>query len=105
MQSPIPLTLVPFATFSLFHTLTFIRSMLPKPASAAKKTDSTASKNGAGADSARTSSPSAATGGPAAQFSKTLQVWIKKNYETAMLFVSYYEVIVIAGRVLLGAVT
>lgn len=74
--------------------------MLPKPPSSAKKTDSTASKNGA-----TSSSTPAATGGPAAQFSKTLQVWIKKNYETAMLFVSYYEVIVIAGRVLLGALT
>jgi len=79
--------------------------MLPKPPSSAKKTDSTASKNGAAADASKGSSAATATGGPAAQFSKTLQVWIKKNYETAMLFVSYYEVIVIAGRVLLGAVT
>lgn len=103
MQSPIPFTLIPFATFSLFHTLTFIRSLLPKPPSSAKKTDATTagSKNGATADK---SSPATA-GGPAAQFSKTLQVWIKKNYETAMLFVSYYEVIVITGRVVLGALT
>lgn len=82
--------------------------MLPKPpSSSAKKTDATASasaKNGASTDaSAKSSTPG--TGGAAAQFSKTLKVWIKKNYETAMLFVSYYEVIVITGRVILGALT
>lgn len=39
IQKPIPLTLIPFATFSLFHTLTFVRSLLPKPPASAKKTD------------------------------------------------------------------
>ncbi|KAL7008668.1 Transmembrane nucleoporin [Cystobasidiomycetes sp. EMM_F5] len=93
-DKPIPLALVPFATFSLFHTLTFVRTLLPKPSAPAKKTDKPSS----------TPAPPPASG-PAVELNKRLQVWIKKNYEGAMIFVSYFEVVVIMGRVLLGAIT
>jgi hypothetical protein len=73
--------------------------MLPKPVAASKKTDTTSSSSASAEDKAKVAA------GQAGNLNKKLQVWIKKNYETAMVFVSYYEVIVIAGRVLLGAVT
>ncbi|KAH8923105.1 hypothetical protein BT69DRAFT_1350386 [Atractiella rhizophila] len=82
-RSPIYVTMLPFATFSLFHTLTFIRTnVLPKAPSG--------------------SSAAPATGAAAA--SQKLQVWIKANYETAMLFVSYVESVAVMGRLLLGVV-
>lgn len=34
-----------------------------------------------------------------------LQAWVKAHYEQAMLFVSFVEVVVVFGRVLLGAIT
>ncbi|CAD6580631.1 MAG: hypothetical protein CYPHOPRED_001313 [Cyphobasidiales sp. Tagirdzhanova-0007] len=95
-EKPIPLTLIPFATFSLFHTLTFVRSLLPKPPAAAKKTDK---------PSPAGQTPPAQAGGMAVEINKRLQVWVKKNYEGAMLFVSYFEVIAVMGRVILGGVT
>lgn len=67
---------MPFATFSLFHTLTFVRSMLPKaPAGAngAKKGDKPGTTAGADKKATAGASPAAA-GGPAAQLNKTLQV-------------------------------
>ncbi|KAL8291685.1 hypothetical protein RQP46_001943 [Phenoliferia psychrophenolica] len=92
-QKPIYVTLVPFATFSLFHTLTFIRTtVLPKPPS----------------------TPAAAAGAPkptpppatlSTKASKQIQAWVKAHYEQAMLFVSYVEVVIVFGRVFLGAVT
>lgn len=92
---------MPFATFSLFHTATFIRTNLPKPPSTAGAKKSTAGTSTAEKDKA---APAAATQpiGFAANLNKTLQVWIKKNYEGAMRFVAYYEVIVLMGRVLFG---
>lgn len=33
------------------------------------------------------------------------QTWVKAHYEQAMLFVSFVEVVVVFGRVLLGAIT
>ncbi|GAA5827598.1 hypothetical protein JCM3770_005939 [Rhodotorula araucariae] len=91
LQKPIYLTLIPFATFSLFHALTFLRtSVLPKPPAAAGK-----------------SAPAAAAQPQTAgmKASKTIQVWVKANYEKAMLFVAFVEVVVVFGRVLLGAIT
>ena len=32
------------------------------------------------------------------------QTWVKANYEKAMLFVSFIEVVLVFGRVLLGAI-
>ncbi|GAA97703.1 uncharacterized protein L969DRAFT_68040 [Mixia osmundae IAM 14324] len=86
-NKPIQASLIPFATFSLFHTLTFARTiLLPKPpaASSSKKDASPASAG--------------------ANLSKSIQTWVKKNYEHAMLFVSFVELGVMA-QVTLGALT
>ncbi|GAA5903079.1 hypothetical protein JCM6882_006961 [Rhodosporidiobolus microsporus] len=93
MQKPIYITLLPFATFSLFHTLTFLRtSVLPKvPAAPAKSSSSSAAPQ-----------PPLAGG---AKLSKMIQVWVKANYEKAMLFVAFVEVLFVFGRLLLGAIT
>jgi len=88
-QPPIYITLIPFTTFSLFHTLTFVRtSFLPKIP--------TPNKDAAAA-------PVTLSGGQ--KLSKGLQVWIKNNYERAMMFVSYVEAIPIMGGLILGAIT
>ncbi|KAK4052198.1 Transmembrane nucleoporin [Microbotryomycetes sp. JL201] len=89
MQKPIYVTLIPFATFSLFHTLTFFRTtLLPKPPAAPA--------------GSKTAAPPA-TGG--AKLSKQIQSWVKANYEKAMLFVSFVEVVLVFGRILIGAIT
>ncbi|KAK4049780.1 Transmembrane nucleoporin [Microbotryomycetes sp. JL221] len=89
MQKPIYVTLIPFATFSLFHTLTFFRTtVLPKPPTAA-------------AGSKTAPQPTTAS----AKLSKQIQTWVKANYEKAMLFVSFIEVVLVFGRILLGAIT
>ncbi|KAK4700982.1 6-phosphogluconolactonase, partial [Phenoliferia sp. Uapishka_3] len=92
-QKPIYVTLIPFATFSLFHTLTFVRTtVLPKPPSTP-----------AAAPGAAKPTPPPATASTKA--SKQIQVWVKAHYEQAMLFVSYVEVVLVFGRVFLGAIT
>ncbi|CED85118.1 Uncharacterized integral membrane protein [Phaffia rhodozyma] len=94
ISKPIPLTLLPYATFSLFHTLTFLRSnLIPKffPPSAHK-------------------APAAAAGTPASvqpkaapeRISRAIQLWVKANYDTAMKFVAYVELVILL-RVTLGA--
>ncbi|BGP18843.1 hypothetical protein JCM10213_003498 [Rhodosporidiobolus nylandii] len=92
LSKPIYLTLLPFATFSLFHTLTFLRtSVLPKvPAAPA---------------GAKKDAPAAVPQSGGAKLSKGIQVWVKAHYEQAMLFVAFVEVIVVFGRLLLGAIT
>ncbi|GAA6026539.1 hypothetical protein JCM8202_002541 [Rhodotorula sphaerocarpa] len=92
LQAPIYITLIPFATFSLFHALTFLRtSVLPKPAAANR------ASGGSGAAQQQAQSAGA-------QASKVIQTWVKANYEKAMLFVAFVEVVLVFGRVLLGAV-
>ncbi|GAA5916246.1 hypothetical protein JCM5296_001176 [Sporobolomyces johnsonii] len=100
MQKPVYVTLVPFATFSLFHTLTFLRtSVLPKvPSSPPSKSSSSSASS-----SASSSSQSPASAG--ARLSKLIQTWVKAHYEQAMLFVAFVEVVVVFGRILLGAIT
>ncbi|GAA5872564.1 hypothetical protein JCM8547_006944 [Rhodosporidiobolus lusitaniae] len=91
LQKPIIVTLIPFATFSLFHTLTFLRtSVLPKAPSA---------------PSGKNAPSSQVPLGPGAKLSKAIQVWVKANYEKAMLFVAFVEVGVVFGRLLLGGIT
>ena len=81
------MTLVPFATFSLFHVLTFVRTtFLPK----------------------MPSSRDAAAGvpppiGPGANVARTIQTWVKRHYEDAMAFVSYVEVLLVFPRLFFGA--
>ncbi|GAA6003395.1 hypothetical protein JCM10207_000313 [Rhodosporidiobolus poonsookiae] len=94
LQKPIYVTLIPFATFSLFHTLTFLRtSVLPKVPSAPAGSSSAAK--------AAAAQPQT----PGAKLSKAIQVFVKSRYEQAMLFVAFAEVIVVFGRLVLGAIT
>ncbi|OCB85258.1 hypothetical protein A7U60_g7885 [Sanghuangporus baumii] len=84
MSKPIPVSLIPFATFSLFHVLTFVRSnILPHffPPT-----------------------PAATAGQPPTQhpFLKKLQGWIKANYDPAMRIVAYTELLILV-RVIFGA--
>ncbi|KAI5124468.1 hypothetical protein M0805_008351 [Coniferiporia weirii] len=86
MSKPVPVSLVPFATFSLFHALTFLRSnVLPHffPPT-----------------------PSVTAGQPVTQhpFLKKVQGWIKANYDPAMKLVAYAEMLILV-RVVLGALT
>ena len=76
---------MPYITFSLFHLLTFTRTtILPSMVPAARNADGTSSP--AGGD-----------------LSKSIQTWVKQNYDLAMRFVSYSEVIIFI-RVLFGAI-
>ncbi|GAA5822274.1 hypothetical protein JCM10212_004280 [Sporobolomyces blumeae] len=94
LTKPVAFTLLPFATFSLFHTLTFLRtSVLPKPP---------ATPSGKNASSTPAAQAPTSAG---ARLSKAIQTWVKANYESAMLFVAYVEVGLVFGRILLGAVT
>jgi hypothetical protein len=80
---PIPIALVPYAIFSLFHTLTFLRTtVIPKAL-------------GSGG------APATGSGTPTHPLSKKLQSWIKANYDYAMQAVAYTEVAILV-RVVLG---
>jgi len=82
---PTALVLVPYATFSLFHVLTFARTnVLPKFL--------TASSSSGQADRS-TQSPIA----------KSLHAWVKANYDPAMRCVAWTELLVMV-RVTVGAV-
>lgn len=77
----------------MFHTISFVRTLLPKAAAPAKKTDKTptAAQN-----------KQAAVGNKSAEYSRILGDWVKKNYNTAMVFVSYFELTAIMGRLVFG---
>ncbi|KAI3623091.1 Transmembrane nucleoporin [Malassezia furfur] len=79
---PISITLIPYITFSLFHLLTFTRTTI-LPAMVSPSADSSAPP-------------------PHSQLSKSIQTWVKENYDRAMRFVSYAEVVIFV-RVLFGA--
>ena len=82
-------TLVPYATFSTFHALGYVRSniiptVFPVPPSTASSSSGSR---------------------PVTWQAKTQQhikSWTDKNYDTAMRFVAQIEVIGIMGRLLLG---
>ncbi|KAH8120541.1 hypothetical protein DFH11DRAFT_1560633 [Phellopilus nigrolimitatus] len=86
MSKPVPVSLIPFATFSLFHVLTFLRANVllqffpPQPA--------------------------VTPGQPATPHPviKKLSVWTKANYDPAMNIVAYAELLIFV-RVALGALT
>ncbi|KAI9484337.1 hypothetical protein BDB00DRAFT_775144 [Zychaea mexicana] len=88
-SKPISVTLVPFATFSTFHALGYVRSniiptVFPVPPSTAS---------------------SSSGSGPVTWQAKTQQrikSWTDKNYDAAMRFVAQIEVVGIMGRLLLG---
>lgn len=78
-------TLIPYITFSLFHLLTFTRTtILPSVKPASQNSDGTTTP--AGGD-----------------MSKSIQSWVKQNYDVAMRFVSYAEVVIFV-RVFVGAI-
>jgi len=85
-STPVTLALIPYAIFSLFHALTFIRTTLmpqflpPAP-------------------------PATSGGAPQPHHvAKKLQVWVKANYDGAMNIVAYTEIVIFV-RVFLGALT
>ncbi|KAF8898370.1 hypothetical protein BD779DRAFT_3443 [Infundibulicybe gibba] len=83
-SKPIPVTLLPFAIFSLFHALTFTRTTLmpqflpPGP-------------------------PNAAGQPQPHSVAKKLQAWVKANYDSAMRVVALTELLIL-GRVFIGAI-
>jgi len=85
-SKPIAITLLPYAIFSLFHALTFTRTTLMPQF--------------------LPPGPPATAGGPPQPhpIAKTLQLWVKSNYDTAMRAVAYIELGIFV-RVLLGALT
>ncbi|CDS02767.1 hypothetical protein LRAMOSA00171 [Lichtheimia ramosa] len=92
-SSPITVTLVPYATFSLFHALGYVRSnIIPNVFPAAP----------AAAAAASSSSSGASTTTWQAKTQQQIKAWVDKNYETAMRFVAQIEVVGIMGRLLLG---
>ncbi|KAI8460138.1 hypothetical protein BY996DRAFT_6429740 [Phakopsora pachyrhizi] len=94
-SKPIFVALLPFAIFSTFHSLTFVRtSLLPKVPSS--------KKDPSGADRTTQISPNQQMG---ITLSRTIQTWVKENYESAMYLVAMIEVLVIQGRITLGAIT
>ncbi|KAF8640783.1 hypothetical protein AX17_000432 [Amanita inopinata Kibby_2008] len=85
-SKPITVALLPYAIFSLFHALTFTRTTLmpqflpPGP-------------------------PTSAGGPPQPHpLARKLQIWVKKNYDSAMRLVAYTELVILV-RVVLGAIT
>ncbi|KAI6136903.1 hypothetical protein F5141DRAFT_1077392 [Pisolithus sp. B1] len=83
-SKPVPLALVPFFIFSLFHALTFTRTtLMPR---------------------FLPPGPPATAGGPPQPhpLAKRLQSWVKANYDKAMRVVAYAELVILV-RVLFGA--
>ncbi|RUS34618.1 hypothetical protein BC938DRAFT_479467 [Jimgerdemannia flammicorona] len=97
-NSPILVTLIPFATFSAFHTLGYLRTnIIPTffPTNATSQATNSA---------ASSSAPTSSAGFPT-QISLAIKKWTDQNYGPAMQFVSYIEVVGVMGRLLLGAIT
>ncbi|WWD17915.1 hypothetical protein CI109_102360 [Kwoniella shandongensis] len=92
ISKPVNVSILPFATFSLFHCLTFLRTnIIPKLVPAPPP-------QAAGAQQAPR--PPALL----ENVSRKIQVWVKVNYDVAMRFVAYCEIL-IALRLVLGVVT
>ncbi|KAG8997714.1 hypothetical protein FRB93_013954 [Tulasnella sp. JGI-2019a] len=83
-SKPMALALIPYATFSLFHVLTFTRTnLIPRvlpTTPVAGQSDRTAQH----------------------PIAKTLHAWVKANYDPAMRSVAWTELVIFA-RVILGA--
>lgn len=83
-SKPVTIALVPYAIFSLFHWLTFTRTtLLPQ-----------------------LFPPTIPAGGGTPQLhpvAKKVQVWVKDNYDRAMRFVAYAELVILL-RVTLGLI-
>ncbi|CAD6573805.1 MAG: Rho GTPase protein rac1 [Tremellales sp. Tagirdzhanova-0007] len=93
ISKPINITIIPFATFSLFHALTFLRTniipkLVPPPTAPTAQAAGQPRPPPAALDTA----------------SRTIQMWVKGNYDGAMRFVAYAELAIFA-RVVVGALT
>ncbi|CAG8532869.1 334_t:CDS:2 [Paraglomus brasilianum] len=85
---PIIATLIPNATFSLFHFLTYLRTnVIPTFAPQAA------------------SSPRAGTKPALSGLSKSIQTWVNTYYEGAMRIVSFTEVVVITASLIWNIIT
>ncbi|CAB4376092.1 unnamed protein product [Rhizophagus irregularis] len=91
MSTPVFVTLIPYATFSLFHFITYLRANILQAFSPAPAHSSSGSSSGT-----QTRANSA---------SKFIQIWVHKNYEPAMNMVSFVEVVVITLFLLFNIVT
>lgn len=85
------MSLLPFATFSLFHCLTFTRTnVLPKLAPHAASSSSSSS-------SARPQPGGHASAAEVA--GRRIHLWVKGNYDGAMRFVAKAELAILAWTV------
>lgn len=91
MSTPVFVTLIPYATFSLFHFITYLRANILQAFSPAPAQSSSSSSSG--------------TQTRANNASKYIQIWVHKNYEPAMNMVSFVEVVVITLFLLFNIVT
>ncbi|CAG8468295.1 15341_t:CDS:2 [Cetraspora pellucida] len=88
MNAPVFVTLLPYATFSLFHLITYIRAnILP--------TFFPSSVSGSSSSHSSSASPYEQY---AANISRFIQSWVHKNYDKAMRTVSFVEVVVITNQ-------
>ncbi|RIA83205.1 hypothetical protein C1645_834154 [Glomus cerebriforme] len=88
-STPVFVTLIPYATFSLFHFITYLRANVLQAVSPAPPPSSSSSGTQIRTNSA----------------SKYIQIWVHKNYEPAMKMVSFVEVVVITLFLLFNIVT
>jgi len=86
-SKPLPLALVPYFVFSLFHGLSFARTnIIPK---VLPPTPAPTGPNG-----------TATNGPPVPALSRTIQVWVKANYDAAMVVVARVELLIFVRAVL-----
>ncbi|WVQ85528.1 hypothetical protein IAT38_007694 [Cryptococcus sp. DSM 104549] len=97
VSKPVNMSVLPFATFSLFHCLTFLRTNIIPKLSPVPAAPAPAAGAQAGAAPAR---PPALLD----NISRRIQVWVKSNYDPAMRFVAYCELLIVL-RLILGALT
>lgn len=79
-------TLIPYATFSTFHALGYIRTNVIPTVFPAPSASSSSSQQGSWPAKAQ----------------QQIKAWTDKNYNAAMRFVAQVEVVGIMGRLLLG---
>jgi hypothetical protein len=93
MITPVFVTLIPYATFSLFHFITYFRANILQAFSPSPQHSPSSSSSGT---QIRANNYGA---------SKYIQIWVHKNYEPAMNMVSFVEVVVITLFLLFNIVT
>lgn len=86
VSRPVTFALVPFATYSLFHTLTYIRNhVIPTFVPDVKDNGSATAQSS-----------------PAGKASVAINNFVKSNYEAAMQKVSFFETVILSLRLILG---